>query len=551
MVEIDMMEKEGRSGTMRKKKYKKLSFKVILLIIMVILPLNITLFVMANRISEEMIAQVQLSLQNTADLYMNTLDLQMQQTDYYLHNLYISDANAMIIRQHSDELKYQNACVNFQQTLNTEVQGRGICDVYFFYQESTGNYLIGAKPAIKRSVVVETLEGLLPEQKKWEHILVNDIHYLIRIVKMSDMYYGALINLDNIIEQIYKTINYDSITVEFRPQNVCQASGDSLVVVSESNESTVVLELLVDRKEILESFSVLDRLILLISIISILLIPLMYLVIRRWILKPLKVLNQAHQEMEIGNEKYRIVAISYSREMEMAYQAFNHMADNIHSLKLENMEKELAKNQLKLNNLQLQIRPHFLMNTFNLIFHLVSEGEQESVKELILYLSCYFRHIFRSGKELEQFPKELRLIEGYVKVAQIRYPGMLEFYYKIDPEISLVRVPPLLIHNFIENIINHALVKGKKMHIMLTAEYMSGIVSFEISDDGKGMSEAEVERINSGKFSDSEERVYVGLYNSIMRLKYFYGDEATLQVESELNEGTVFTVTFPYNLEDE
>ena len=39
---------------------------------------------------------------------------------------------------------------------------------------------------------------------------------------------------------------------------------------------------------------------------------------------------------------------------------------------------------------------------------------------------------------------------------------------------------------------------------------------------------------------------HIGLYNSMKRLKYFYGDEATIEVESEEGAGTCFTVSFPY-----
>lgn len=58
---------------------------------------------------------------------------------------------------------------------------------------------------------------------------------------------------------------------------------------------------------------------------------------------------------------------------------------------------------------------------------------------------------------MELFDKELALIQGYVEVTQIRYPDGLSIIYDIDPEIRLVRVPPLLIHNFIENVVKHAL----------------------------------------------------------------------------------------------
>lgn len=46
------------------------------------------------------------------------------------------------------------------------------------------------------------------------------------------------------------------------------------------------------------------------------------------------------------------------------------MADQIKTLKIENYEKELDRQKMELKNLQLQIHPHFLLNTFNLVYTL-------------------------------------------------------------------------------------------------------------------------------------------------------------------------------------
>ncbi len=80
---------------------------------------------------------------------------------------------------------------------------------------------------------------------------------------------------------------------------------------------------------------------------------------------------------------------------------------------------------------------------------------------MILYLSDYFRYIFRSEKELELLPQELKLIEGYARIASVRYSGMVELAVDLDPELSYVRMPPLLLHNFIENAVKHGFRQGR------------------------------------------------------------------------------------------
>ena len=87
------------------------------------------------------------------------------------------------------------------------------------------------------------------------------------------------------------------------------------------------------------------------------------------------------------------------------------MADNIKRLKIEKYEARLWRQKMELRNLQLQIRPHFLLNTFNLMYSLSQMDDRENLENTILYMADYFRYIFRSNQDLESFSLELNLIK--------------------------------------------------------------------------------------------------------------------------------------------
>ena len=105
-----------------------------------------------------------------------------------------------------------------------------------------------------------------------------------------------------------------------------------------------------------------------------------------------------------------------------------------------------------------------------------------------------------------------------------------------------------MIHNFIENVVKHALSAGKCIHIVLAAHYENGWVTFEISDDGNGMPAEYVEKINHRSWTETDQE-HLGIRNSIRRIEYIYGKSASVTVESELGEGTTFTISIPYELE--
>ena len=178
------------------------------------------------------------------------------------------------------------------------------------------------------------------------------------------------------------------------------------------------------------------------------------------------------------------------------------MAEGLQNLRLENINKELAYKQMLLDNLQLQIRPHFLLNCFNLLYTMVQTQKTEAAQKMILYISQYFRYLFKYNRSLEIFTKEFELIQSYLEVSEYQYPGEFTFQYEFDPEIELVRVPPLMLHNFIENILSHALVHGRVVHIMFSGFYEDGMVTFQIADDGSGISEEAMKQINSGEYAN-------------------------------------------------
>ena len=266
-------------------------------------------------------------------------------------------------------------------------------------------------------------------------------------------------------------------------------------------------------------------------------------------------MNDAHRRLQEGDTQYRLKENVSSLEYREAYDSFNQMADNLKQLRIESYEKEIARQKMELRNLQLQIRPHFLLNTFNLIFTLTQRGETESIQKIIIYLSKYFRYIFRSDKELELFSKEQELIERYIQMASIRYEGRIRLICDIDPELSYVRIPPLLLHNFVENAVKHGLnQKGDILHITITGRYENGMVYFDISDDGNGMDfqTLEMERsLIAGETVKEKDGAHVGLVNAIKRLKYFYGENAHMEIDSIQGEMTQFRLEFPYNLEDD
>ena len=101
---------------------------------------------------------------------------------------------------------------------------------------------------------------------------------------------------------------------------------------------------------------------------------------------------------------------------------FNTMMDEIHKLKINVYEEQLATQRSELKHLQLQINPHFLFNSLNIVYHLASVKNLALIQEMILCLVQYFRFMFRSNSHFVSLSDELDHTRNYLTIQQMRFP---------------------------------------------------------------------------------------------------------------------------------
>lgn len=536
--------------------WNSLSIQIVICVMITIIPLNCLAIQSIRNMDLEMKEHSRLTLQNIINLYAVNLANIMKAADEYMYDMLTKDPDGLIVVGQKDTLAYDNSRIWMTQKMNSNLPDNKSFSGYFIYLPVKDDLICAYESGYMKQA--DAMKSLMkgyaesedfPEIKSnWQLFYLEEIPYALRIAKFGTVYYGTFLDLSGFINAVDSSILYEDYDVQLSetPQKQEKKNQVSVSVLCERSNFYLIVQL--DNISVFRSTEVWKKIQIVLIFLCLLCAPALYCFLRKILVLPLRKLNYAHHELEEGNEDYRLKKKTDTYEIQQVYDSFNKMADNMNSLKLMNMQKELEKQALELSNLQLQIRPHFLLNTFNLIYNLASKGEARSIQNLILYLSDYFRYLFRSDRKLELFGKELKLIKGYMEAVKLRYPERVEIVYQIDPEMDHVRVPPLLIHNFVENIINHAMKDTEMLHITLYAGYEDRQVVFMISDNGIGMGIEQIEAINAGAWN-GENGQHVGLVNAIKRLHYFYGEKATLTVESECGAGTVFTITFPYNLE--
>ena len=205
------------------------------------------------------------------------------------------------------------------------------------------------------------------------------------------------------------------------------------------------------------------------------------------------------------------------------------------------LQAELAQAQLQA--LRMQVNPHFLFNTLNAIAVLVRGGETSKAGRTLRLLSDMLRATFK-GADVQMAPlrEEIDLVERYLEIEEIRFGDRLRVEIEVDPDVSEVPVPYLLLQPLVENAVRHGIAPHAEAGVVrvsarpTTTQGQKG-VELVVADSGSGFPK-DPETL----LAESEG---VGLANTKRRLETLYGDAHTLELGTAAEGGARVTLQLP------
>ncbi len=528
--------------------FNSITTKIFIGILILILPVNFIVIMVTQNYRAAIKEQTLSSCEVILNLYMSQLDKEMYSIDTYSNNL-LNEAGFIRMSEQRGNSKYilakNSLFMGFNENLNFHYLPVG----YFIYSPKLKDMTLavtGTKNKTKDTVTAYLRDSKnLDRFLQWKVVAIGSSKYLIHVFRLDGLYYGGFIYLDDIMSDILNELDYSykEIVID---DNSSDLVGNGLLITVKSQSKNLYLHLFINHNEIFKKLPLAKRIIYILAYVSFILAPILYYMLRRMLLRPLHHIDRALRKLENGEKDYRIGKHKYAMEFLHINQSFNDMANQIENLKIENLEQELLKNKIELQNLQLQIRPHFLLNTFNLMFNMAQIKDYTGIQKMTIYLSQYFRYLFRNDKAMQKLREELTVVRAYMEVVQLRYDNCFSIHYEIEKEVLDIELPPLIIHNFMENIIKYATKSDRKIHIEVRSESTPEWVKIIIEDDGQGMDQKTLEHIRSGEPVEKDDGKHIGIWNARYRLRTFYSSEADIDIYSELGKGTRVIIKLPW-----
>lgn len=204
-------------------------------------------------------------------------------------------------------------------------------------------------------------------------------------------------------------------------------------------------------------------------------------------------------------------------------------------------QQKINNNLLALRSLRSQMNPHFIFNALNSVNNYIAKSDERSANRFLSEFSVLMRSVLDNSEEdFISLPKELELLELYVKLEHSRFPDKFEYSIKVDKEVQIAsyQIPPMLLQPYIENAIWHGLrYKDEKgfLHIHIKQK-REGVIAIEIQDNGIGRKKsAEIKTENQKK---QKSKGMGNIKKRIAILNDMYKERIAVTVQDLYDNGT-------------
>ncbi len=260
---------------------------------------------------------------------------------------------------------------------------------------------------------------------------------------------------------------------------------------------------------------------------------------------PLNQLLDAMRRMEKGDFGTP-VPVESRDEIGYLTNRFNHLNERVKTLIEENYIGKLREKETEIMALNLQLNPHFLYNTLNIINWMAIEQGNRDISDMVMRLCDMMAYTLRDKRDVARLSEDLEWLSNYWIIMQARFEDKFTIEQHISPAILDCEVPKLFLQPFVENSILHGFEHMEQGGVIrIEGKNDEHTLCFTVADNGAGMTAEAVERVMTMEAS------HIGVRNVDKRIRLLYGSEFGVSVASKPGEGTLVCIRLPKRVAQE
>jgi two-component system, sensor histidine kinase YesM len=247
-----------------------------------------------------------------------------------------------------------------------------------------------------------------------------------------------------------------------------------------------------------------------------------------------------------GAKRFMPTIKSQNNEVGYLINVTEHTIDQLQHLIETEYEANLRRKDAEYKALLLQINPHFLNNTLEIIGSLALQGKMKEVMNVSIYLGKMLRYSLNSKSNIVQISEEINYIKSYTDILKLRYEDMITIQFEVGDDTKSFPIIKFILQPLVENAVKYSFIEKNYADIFIKTEKVGNQICLAVEDKGIGMTKVMISDLlnqddESFNVLDSKGNS-IGLRNVLGRLKLYYGNDFSFQIDSKKNEGTKITL---------
>lgn len=536
-------------------KNRKLSFKqfVMGIVIFFMVVFELQMIWGSVYLSKTITKERRNSYASALEIYSSNLEQQLKQIDDFLLQSVMIENDARSILESTTELDQYLAEVRMKDTFEEKLSQLKMLSGVMWYGKTTNvsKKVIKMRRGLNNASIIsrriaEDTESLLERAKKnayvdWFIYKVEGSQILVRILNNRETYMIGWLDISQIFQEFEKTlldVKDEKIFLKAGKETVFQNKmqpKEEYQIIEPQNSHQVSLCLALKQNGFYRKMTNLSVMIPLVLIASGILIMLLSLVMAKYFIRPMDNLRNAMIKMQEGDLEVRLNQQNIFYEFQLLNRNFDRMAEKIKELKIEVYENQLEKQNVEMQYLKHQIKPHFLTNCLNTIKNLLFLEEYDKAEQFTMLLGKNIRYDLSEKTEVT-LEEEINHIKNYIALSEIRYGNQLILYLDVQESLLNYKIPAMLIQTFVENSVKHEMSPEEVLYIWVKVWEENEKIYITVEDSGQGFEKEILEKLRKGEPVIHNGMEHFGIANVKRRLNIIYGNAAKIYFSNEKNE---------------
>lgn len=321
-------------------------------------------------------------------------------------------------------------------------------------------------------------------------------------------------------------------------------------------------------KHLLESVNSTRRIVVIISVLVILVAGFIAFLVTKSISLPLAGLRRVISKLDYNSSK--IITYDFMKhfgeeiyfndmhndEIAQLGLSYNLMVERLSELllTLEHLERQkekeiILRKEAELDALQMQINPHLLYNTLDIIRWeaLRIEGDEKKISRMIMHLTQLLRLSIKRHPDLIPLSEEIDHVKAFVKVVNYKFENLFNVHYDInDYALMNYSIVKLIIQPLVENAILYGQKKEKSsIDVYIRVYEIEEKLIIEVEDNGVGIEKDKLIEIRATLEANERNSENLALKNIHDRITLNFGEKYGLIINSTKGKGAIIRICIP------